>query len=106
MSKASCFAPIGFLGPPLVLDEEIPRQNGVSGEASPHGINHGDMSAVVRIPFPAETPFTRRINQPRAQSTRRRRGGRRGRDPEWSRPVLTKLTSRDGACCRSLIIER
>jgi hypothetical protein len=36
----------------------------------------------------------------------RRRGGRRRREPKWSRPVLTKLTSRDGGCGRSLVIER
>jgi hypothetical protein len=35
-----------------------------------------------------------------------RRGGRRRREPKWSRPVLTKLTSRDGGCGRSLVIER
>jgi hypothetical protein len=43
--------------------------------------NKTQPSAVVRIPFPGDSSSTRRIHQPRAQSPKRRRSGRRRRDP-------------------------
>jgi hypothetical protein len=96
MSKASCFAPIGFLDPPLVLDEASPGKT--AQEAPTRGRSSPEVMASAAMAFGHLRLASVRKPCLHARSLSRQRAGRCIRaDPPRCQHPITSITAPSAA---------